>query len=147
MSTAQPTDSVTVEVPIEECLNGKTRAESDLDEDAIEDFVEWTKDIERSSKLREIARERVDDDTLPEAETLLWIDQAEVYALCRACYRENSDGAWTGTTSNPNYDELKQKMNQRLSDGCACAFCKSDRIDEKKEQIKDEIDVDVVIIE
>lgn len=147
MSTAQPTDSVTVEVPIEECLNGKTRAESDLDEDAIEDFVEWTKDIERSSKLREIARERVDDDTLPEAETLLWVDQAEVYALCSACYRENSDGAWTGSTSNPQYDELKQKMNQRLADGCPCAFCKSDRIDEKKDQIKDEIDVDVVIIE
>lgn len=36
---------ITREVPIQECLNGKTREECSLDDDAIEDFVKWTKEI------------------------------------------------------------------------------------------------------
>lgn len=135
------------EVPIQECLNGKTREESNLDEEAIEGFVEWTKDIERSKALREIARDRLDEDEVPQADSLLWVDQAEVYALCSACYFENRDGAWTGSTQNPNYHELQQKMNERLHDGCPCAFCKSDRIDELKEEIAEEVDVEVIVVE
>lgn len=135
------------EVPIQECLNGKTREESNLDEEAIEDFVEWTKDIERSKALREVARERLDEDDVTQADSLLWVDQAEVYALCSACYFDNRDGEWTGSTQNPNYHELQQKMNERLQDGCPCAFCKSDRIDELKEEIADEVNVEVVVVE
>lgn len=143
--------TITREVPIEECLNGKTRQEAlentKLDKDSIADFVEWTKDIERSKAFREVARERLDEDEVARAESLLWVDQAEVYALCSSCYFENRDGAWTGSTENPHYQELQQKMNERLQDGCACAFCKSDRIDELKEEIADEVDVEVVVVE
>ena len=139
------------EVPIEECLNGKTRQEAlkntKLDEESIADFVEWTKDIERSKALREVARERLDENDVRRAASLLWVDQAEVYALCSGCYLENRDGAWTGSTQNPHYQELQQKMNEKLQNGCACAFCKSDRIDELKEEIADEVDVDVVVVE
>lgn len=144
-------DVVEHQVPIEECLNGKTRQEAlentELDEDAVSDFVEWTKDIERSRALRELARDRLDEDGVPEADTLLWVDEAEVYPLCRVCYSSNQDGAWTGSTQNPDFDELQWKMSQRLEEGCPCAFCKSDRIDELKEEIADEVDVEVVIIE
>ncbi|ELZ96210.1 hypothetical protein [Haloferax sulfurifontis] len=135
------------EVPIQECLNGKTREESNLDEDAIEDFVNMTKDIERSRALREVAEERLDEDELPEATTLLWIDAAEVYSLCASCYHENRDGAWTGSTQNPNQFELQQKMNERLEKGVPCSFCKSDRIKELKEEIADEVEVEVVVVE
>lgn len=143
--------TVTREVPIQECLNGKTRKEAlentKLDEDSIEDFVEWTKDIERSRALREVAEERLDEDELPRATTLLWIDAAEVYSLCGSCYHENRDGAWTGSTQNPNQFELQQKMNERLEEGVPCSFCKSDRIKELKEEIEDEVDVEVVVVE
>ena len=135
------------EVPIQECLNGKTRDESNLDDEAIKDFVNMTKDIERSRALREVAEERLDEDDLPEATTLLWIDAAEVYSLCGSCYHENRDGAWTGSTQNPNQFELQQKMNERLEEGVPCSFCKSDRIKELKEEIADEVDVEVVVVE
>jgi len=141
------TEKIQREVPIEECLNGKKRDESGLDEEAIEDFVAWTKDIERSEALRELARDRLNEDDVQRADSLLWVDQAEVYALCSSCYFENRDGAWTGSTQNPNYMELQQSMNERLQDGCACAFCKSDRIKELKEEIAQEVDVEVVVIE
>lgn len=141
------TETITREVPIEECLNGNTREESGLDDEAIEDFINMTRGIERSEALREVAEERLDEDELPEAETLLWIDAAEVYCLCSACYHENRDGAWTGSTQNPNQFELQQKMNERLEEGVACSFCKRDRIKELKEEIADEVDVEVVILE
>ncbi|WP_229774206.1 hypothetical protein [Halocalculus aciditolerans] len=141
------TKTITREVPIQECLNGKTRDESNLDDDAIEDFVEWTKEIERSEALREVARQRLDEDELPEATSLLWIDAAEVYCLCSSCYHENRDGAWTGSTQNPNQAELRQKLNERLEEGTPCSFCKSDRIEQLKEELADEVDVEVVVVE
>lgn len=135
------------EIPIQECLNGKTREESNLDDEAIEDFVNMTKDIERSRALREVAEDQLDEEELPRATTLLWIDAAEVYSLCGSCYHENRDGAWTGSTQNPNQFELQQKMNERLEEGVPCSFCKSDRIKELKEEIADEVDVEVVVVE
>lgn len=140
-------DTITREVPIEECLNGKTRDESGLDTEAIEDFVAWTKDIERSQALTEVAEDHLDEDTLPEASTLLWIDAAEVYSLCSACYHENRDGAGTGSTQNPNQAELREKMHERLDEGVPCTFCKRDRIKELKEELADEVDVEVVVVE
>lgn len=139
--------SITREVPIEECLNGKTREESGLDEDSIEVFVEWTRDIERSEALRELALEELDEDELPQATELLWIDQAEVYSLCASCYHEKRDGSWTGSTQNPNYPELKQAMAEKVSEGTPCTFCKDDRVDELKDELSEEVDVDVVIVE
>jgi hypothetical protein len=141
------TDTITREVPIEECLNGKTRDESGLDADAIEDFVAWTKDIKRSEALREVAEDQLDEDTLPEASTLLWVDAAEVYSLCSACYHENRDGAGTGSTQNPNQAELRETMHERLEEGVPCTFCKRDRIKELKEELADEVDVEVVVVE
>lgn len=142
-----PTKNISRKVPIQECLNGKTREESNLDDDSIEDFVEWTKDIERSEALREIAEEQLDEDELPEATTLLWIDAAEVYCLCSSCYYENREGAWTGSTQNPNRAELQQKMNERLEEGVPCTFCKRDRVKDLKEELADEVDVEVVVVE
>ena len=147
LTTDGGTQVIKRELPIEECLNGKTRDESNLDDDAIEDFVAWSKDIKRSEVLRELARERLDEDDLPRADSLLWVDQAEVYALCSGCYYENSDGAWTGSTQNPNYEELRSTMNERLADGCPCAFCKSDRISELKDEIGEEVDVEIEVVE
>jgi len=139
--------SIKRQVPIEECLNGKTREESNLDDESIEDFVSWTKEIEKSEALREAALERLDEDNVPEATDLLWIDQAEVYPLCAACYRENQDGSWTGSTSNPNYDELRQTMSQKVAEGTPCAFCKDNHVDELKSELREDIDVEVVIVE
>jgi len=139
--------SIRREVSIQECLNGKTREESNLDEDAIQDFVNMTKDIERSRALREVAEERLNEDGLPEATTLLWIDAAEVYSLCASCYHENRNGAWTGSTQNPNQFELQQKMNERLESGVPCSFCKRDRIKQLKEEMAFEVDVEVVVVE
>jgi len=139
--------SIRRKVPIQECLNGKTRDESNLNENTIDELVKMTKDIERSRALRELAEERVDDDGLPEATTLLWVDAAEVYCLCASCYREHRDGAWTGSTQNPNQFELQQQMNERLQSGVPCSFCKRDRIKELKEEMASEVDVEVVVVE
>jgi len=123
----------------------ETREESDLYDDEIDAINQMAKDIERSKALRELAEERVDEDALPEATTLLWIDAAEVYSLCASCYHENRDGAWTGSTENPNQFELQQQMNERLESGVPCSFCKRDRINKLKEELANEVDVEVEI--
>ena len=140
-------ETIRVEVPIEEALNGDSREESNLTDEEIEPFVDLTRDIERSRALREVARDRLDDDDLPEAESLLWVDEAEVYELCPDCYAENRGGAWTGFTEHPNHGELRDTMNDRLKDGVPCSFCKSDRLDELVQELRDEVDVEVVIVE
>lgn len=135
------------EVPIQDCLNGKTREESNLDDDEIRVFVDMRKDIERSRALREVAEQQLDEDNLPKATSLLWVDAAEVYALCPYCYHENRDGAWTGSTQNPNQSELRKQMNERIQNGAPCTFCKEERVKELKEEIADEVEVEVVIVE
>ena len=140
-------ETITREVPIEECLNGRTREESNMDDEDIEAFVEMTKDIERSDALRQVAKERLDEDDVPEATTLLWIDAAEVYPLCAACYHENRDGAWTGSTQNHNHKQLREHMREELENGRPCSFCKDERVKELKEGIADEVDVEVVVVE
>lgn len=52
-------------------------------------------------------RDRLDEDDVPKADSLLLVDQAEAYALCSACYHENRDGAWTGSTQNPSHHEIQ----------------------------------------
>jgi hypothetical protein len=143
--TADIPDTLDVESPIEEALNGKRPAESNLDDEAIEDFVEWTKDIEVSQALRELAEDCVDEDDLPEAERLLWIDQAEVYSICSSCYHENRDGAWTGSTQNPHYQNLREKKQQALEEGRPCTFCRDERVKSIKEDLAEEIDVEVTV--
>lgn len=141
--------TVSKTVTVEEALNGRTREDLDLPEDQIEMFIEWEKDLSEREAYGEIARERLDESEIPEAHELLWIDRAEVYALCPSCYLENKEGQWTGSTENPNYDELRQSMQERLTEGTPCAFCKSDRIDQLKEELResDAVVVDVEVIE
>jgi hypothetical protein len=126
--TADIPDTLDVEFPIEEALNGKHPAESNLDDEAIEDFIAMTKDIEVSQALRNLAEDLVDEDDLPEADSLLWVDQAEVYSLCAGCYHENRNGAWTGSTSNPHYQNLREKKQQALKEGRPCTFCRDERV-------------------
>jgi hypothetical protein len=143
--TADIPDTLDVEFPIEQALNGKRPEESNLDDEAIETFVAMTKDIEVSKTLRELAEDPVDEDDLPKAERLLWIDQAEVYSLCAGCYHENSDGAWTGSTSNPHYADLREQKQQALEEGRPCTFCRDEREKSIKEDLAEEIDVEVTV--
>jgi len=143
--TADIPDTLDVEFPIKEALNGKRPEESNLNDEAIEDFVEWTKDIEISKALRDLAEDLVDDDDLPEADSLLWVDQAEVYSLCAACYHENCDGAWTGSTANPHYAELQHQKQQALEEGRPCTFCRDERVKALKEDLAEQVDVEVTV--
>jgi hypothetical protein len=143
--TADIPDTLDVEFPIEEALNGKHPAESNLDDEAIEDFIAMTKDIEVSQALRNLAEDLVDEDDLPEADSLLWVDQAEVYSLCASCYHENRDGAWTGSTQNPHYQKLWDKKQQALEEGRPCTFCRDERVKALKEDLAEQVDVEVTV--
>ena len=138
-------DTLDVEFPIEEALNGKRPEESNLDDEAIEDFVAMTKDIEISKALCDLAEDHVDEDDLPEADSLLWIDPAEVYSLCAGCYHENRNGAWTGSTSNPHYAEFQQQKQQALEEGRPCTFCRDERVKALKESLAEQVDVEVTV--
>ena len=143
-------ESITVEVPIEEALNGKTREEAletGHDEDSIEDFVEMTRDIERDRALRDLAKERVDKDDVPRAESLLWIDEAEVYSLCGRHYFEKRDGAWTGSTTYEKHAELRRQKEEDLREGRHCSECYYERVKAVQEELAGEVDVEVEIIE
>lgn len=140
-----------VEIPIEECYpdvvgREKTIPAEDEMTETDETMVEMTKSIKQSEVLRDLAEERLDEDDLPEASRLLWIDAAEVYSVCGGCLYENRDCQWTGFTENPNQDELREAMRDRLDSGVPCTFCRSNRIDDLKEQFADEVEVEIEVI-
>lgn len=142
-----PDDEITVEVPIEQALNGDTREESNLTDEEIEPFLDLTRDIEQSKALREEANERLDEDDLTDADRLLWIDEAEVYTVCKSHFFDNIDGQWTGFTENPNFEELEERMHERVAEGVPCEFCKIEREKALADELADEVDVEVVFVE
>ncbi len=94
------TETVTIDLPIEECYSGGFTESPDIpapeDRDETDEMViSMTKDIKKSEFLRERAEERLNEDDLPQATALLWIDKAEVYSLCDDHYHEKRKGAWT----------------------------------------------------
>lgn len=134
-----------VSFPIEEALGGDSLEETSLDEDSIQVLVDMTEDIETSRALREIAEDLVDEDDLPRAKSLLWIDQAEVYSLCHGCYAENSDGAWTGSTTHPDYEKLRKQKLEDLEDGRPCSFCRDERLRDLVSCLEDVVDIEVSV--
>jgi len=95
--------------------------------------------------VQRLAEDLVDEDDLPEADSLLWVDQAEVYSLCSSCYFENRDGAWTGSTQNPYYADLREKKQQALEEGRPCTFCRDERVKTLKEYLAEQVDVEVTV--
>ncbi|WP_248911042.1 hypothetical protein [Halocatena marina] len=143
---------IKVDLPIEDCYPDVFGEETEVPppderDETDEVIIEMTVDSKRREVLRDLAEDRLDEDDLPEAETLLWIDQAEVYSLCEGHYLEKCEGAWTGFTENPNYEELRRKMNERLSQGVPCSSCRRDRINELMKQIEDELEISIEVIE
>lgn len=144
--------TITVEVPIEDCFPDVFGEETEIPapderDESDEKIIDMTKDIKRSEYLRERAEERLNEKDLQEAEKLLWIDEAEVYSVCYGHYEQKRDGEWSGFTENPNYEELRQKMRERLSEGVPCSSCRSNRINELKEQIEGEVEIGYELIE
>lgn len=138
-------ESIEIEVSIEEALGGHDPEDLNLEEEELESWIGFEADLQTRSRLREIARELIDDSEIPEARSLLWIDRAEVYTLCGGCYHANREGAWTGSTSNPDYEQLREHMHRKLEDGTPCAFCRSDRLDEIVDRLEDEIEISVEV--
>jgi hypothetical protein len=138
-------ETLDVTFPIEEALNGKHPEETSHDEETIRAFVEMTKNIETSRALREVAEDLVDEDDLPQARSLLWIDQAEVYSLCPSCYGSNSDGAWSGSTEHPDYELIREQKLEAINDGRPCTFCRDERIRDLVSCLEPEVDIEVTV--
>lgn len=143
----------TIEIQIEDCYpdyaGDREPSIPSLDELSEEDevMIEMTKDIEKSKYLRERAEKRLNEGDLPEAKKLLWIDRAEVYSLCSSHYHEKKEGAWTGSTEHPTFEELRRNMNERLQSGVPCSSCRHDRIEELKAEIEEEIEISIEVVE
>jgi hypothetical protein len=63
---------------------------------------------------------------LPRATKILWQDAAEAYVVCGAHYEEHKRDQWAGTTPNPDQDDLREYLRERIENGTPCAFCKRD---------------------
>lgn len=140
MSTAESPITVERTITTRDALGGADP--DDLPAEDVAALVDLEKDITRSEVLRELAVERLDEDALPEAEHLLWVDQAEVYSLCSACYRDKRDAAWTGFTENPNYDALRRQKQQALREGRPCTDCREERIADLKAELAERVTID-----
>lgn len=111
----------------------------DTDRDDFEDAIAaWEAEIERRRARKERAREILNEEALPRASRLYWIDAAEVHLLCESCYRDRG-GEWTGFTENPNYWELRETMRERLAEGVSCSICKREEINEIADETDGEI--------
>lgn len=144
--------TITVEVPIEDCFPDVFGEETEIPapderDESDEKIIDMTKGIKKSEYLRERAEERLNEENLQEAKKLLWIDQAEVYSVCYSHYEQKRDGEWCGFTENPNYHELREKMQERLSNGVPCSSCRRNRINELKEEVEGEIELEYEVIE
>lgn len=138
--------STTADITVERTITrhdalGPADPDTLADED-VEALVAMEKDIVRSEVLRELAVERLDEDTLPEADSLLWVDQAEVYSLCAACYESKRDAQWTGFTENPHFEELRRQKREALREGRPCTDCREERIKELKAELSERVDID-----
>jgi hypothetical protein len=138
-------DSISIEITHEEAFGPLDPA--DLDDDEREMWVDMEADIQRSEALREIAEEQLDEDEIPEATHLLWIDEAEVYPLCPPCYDRKADAAWTGGTEHPHHGRLRSKMEDRLAEGTPCTDCKDARVRELKADLEERVDVEVTVVD
>mgnify|MGYP000347924834 CR=1 FL=1 len=116
-----------------------------LDDETVADFVGFERDNRQREIRREIARVALDESTLPEATSLLWVDRAEVYTLCGGCFHADRDAMWTGSTENPNYNELREHMHEQLDAGTPCTNCKTDRINELAHELADPLTVEVTV--
>jgi hypothetical protein len=144
-ATADIPDSITVEITHDEAFGPLNPHE--LDDDEREMWVDLEADIQTSEALREIALDQLDEDDIPEASHLLWVDEAEVYPLCLPCYEQKADAAWTGGTKHPHHDRLRQTMREKLAAGTSCSDCKHDRVEELKADLNDQIDVEVTLVD
>jgi len=142
-TTTDVPDSIDIEITHEEAFGPLDPA--DLDEDERQMWVDMEADIQRSEALREIAEEQLDEDDIPEAKHLLWIDEAEVYSLCPPCYDRKADAAWTGGTEHPHHGRLRSKMEERVAEGAPCTDCKDARVRELKADLEEQIDVEVTL--
>jgi hypothetical protein len=108
----------------------------DADQKDFEDAIAaWEEEIKRRREHKERARERLNEEALPRASRLYWIDAAEVYPLCESCYWEKKPGEWTGFTDNPDYWELKETMRERLAEGTPCSICKREEVNEIADEL------------
>jgi|GEM_PF-2326994 len=135
--------SVTVSITPREALGGTDPM--DVDDETVEDFLAIERNSRRKDILRDTARAAIDESTLPEATSLLWIDRAEVYTLCGACFHEDREAMWTGSTENPNYRELREHMQTKLQQGTPCTNCRADRIRALADDLAERIDVEVLV--
>lgn len=144
-------ETVEIEVPIRECFpdyagdREPNLPEKDEWEDSM--AVQMTKDIKKSEFLRERAEEQLNEEEIERAERLLWIDEAEVYSCCVGHYLQKQDGAWTGFTTHPQHDKIKEIKQKELREGRPCTFCKDNRIKQLKEEIEEEIEISIEVVE
>ncbi|WP_338740400.1 hypothetical protein [Haloplanus salilacus] len=145
VESADTPDSISIEITHEEAFGPLDP--DDLEEDERQMWIDMEADIQRSEALREIAEERLDVEEIPEATHLLWIDEAEVYPLCPPCYDRKADAVWTGGTEHPHHGRLRSKMQERLQEGTPCADCKDARVRELKDDLKEQVDVEVTVVD
>jgi hypothetical protein len=132
------------EVHIDQVLNGETREE--LPDEEVQQFVDMEEKFEAEAALKDLARELLDEETIPEADTLLWIDQCEVYSLCYGHYEAKQEGEWTGFSERDDFPSFRQEMLERLSEGVPCVECKTSAVRELADELEAHVDVEVTIV-
>lgn len=142
-NTGTETETVSITVNLRDALGGVDPG--DLDDCTVEGALDLETDLAKERALRKRARDRLDVATVTRAKRLLWIDEAEVYAVCDDCYEDNRDGAWTGSTEHPHYQDLMDDMCEKLEDGAPCAFCKTERVDDLVADLAERIEFDVTV--
>lgn len=136
---------ITTTITLDDALCGYPP--SDFDDEQVEDLIESAKRIERRRVLRERARDELDKESVATAVCVLWVDAAEAYICCGACYDKYRDDQWSGATQNPHQDRLARGLHERIADGEACEFCWRDRVDDRADELADEVDVNVHVVD
>ena len=146
-----PADEVIASAPasiertihIDQVLNGDTRDE--LPDEEVQKFIDMEQKFEAEAALKDLARDLLDEDTIPEADTLLWIDQCEVYSLCEGHYEQKQEGEWTGFSERDDFPSFRKEMLERLSEGVPCVECKTSAVKQLADELEAHVDVHVTV--
>lgn len=100
--------------------------------------------IERRHEARQEAYNRIDEDELPTASRILWIDDHEAYIVCEECRRTYDHFIRSGFTRAPPEEtvRLRETLAEKIAEKKPCEICRGHAIIEVANDLLDDDSLD-----
>jgi len=80
----------------------------------------------------------LNEDHIPDATHIWWIDEAEFHLYCAEHYHPIADEQWTGFSTVPDPQAVKEAARERLEAGALCEKCHSEALYGRRDELLEE---------